>query len=344
MTSTQPWFQTTAPQPPQIKGEDIPTRDPCSAENPALYVASEPLAHAVNVALTLGMPLLLMGPPGTGKTSLARTIAYQLQCPLLPFETRSSSQARDLFYTYDSLSAFKTPGEIDHRDFIEFQALGRAILDAFPRDNKARQNLIKDSEAGHKPHRSVVLIDEIDKAPRDFPNDMLNEIEKFFFRVPELGNLSSPGLTGEAMDPKLRPIVIITSNDERGLPAAFLRRCLFFHIDFPGEYEMKGIVTSRLGNELDLGAGAALPVAISDVIKLFYDVRQSLSAPGSEGPSTAELLDWIQYLLRGGLDVAVPLARQGEMLLASTSIIAKSEDAGKRAHDAFKDYVSGKGS
>ncbi|MVW57084.1 AAA domain-containing protein [Sphingomonas sp. MAH-6] len=299
------------------------------------YRPSDGLRKAVDTALILGKPLLLMGPPGTGKTQLAPELAANLSCAFRKFETKSTSEARDLFYTYDNLSAFKSGTEpFDARQFITFQALGTAILDAFPRDHprvEALLGLADDKKGDGKARlrrRTVVLIDEIDKAPRDFPNDLLNEIDRLYFKVPELGNAISPGGEGDAIDPKYRPIVIITSNDERGLPAAFLRRCLFFYIEFPTEEEMREIVTSALAHRLNLKPGDDLPVAIRDAVALFYKLRGRAS---TEGPSTAELIDWLELLLVRRLDPKQPLARQAGGLIETIEIVlAKTVDAQRR--------------
>src|SRR5262249_10966729 len=177
---------------------------------------------AGKVALMLQEPLLLTGEPGTGKTQLAFSVAWQLglDSPLI-FETKSTSVSRDLFYNFDNLRRFQAaqvPSEsLDPKAYISFKALGLAILYTLPAAELSE--IVSTGASHHEPRRSVVLIDEVDKAPRDFPNDILNELEHLYFRVPEMGNRIVRA------DPALRPIVVITSNSEKGLPDAFLRRC-----------------------------------------------------------------------------------------------------------------------
>jgi MoxR-like ATPase len=217
MAKGYPYFTLGVPGAgPSTPAQEIETVERIA--HPDAYLPDENLAHAVNVALVLGMPLLLTGEPGTGKTQLAHAMGRALGCEVRAFETKSTSQARDLFYTYDSLGAFKRPQETDPRAFIHYQALGAAILDAYPSDAPWMQALlpIGASDYAHRgPRRSIVLIDEIDKAPRDFPNDLLNEIDRLYFRVPELMNAGTPA---EGMPAACRPIVVMTSNEERGLP------------------------------------------------------------------------------------------------------------------------------
>ncbi|MFM9847491.1 MAG: AAA family ATPase, partial [Hyphomicrobiaceae bacterium] len=277
------------------RAEQIPTLDRARLDDPRTYIPSADLVEAVNVALVLGMPLLLTGEPGTGKTQLATALGAAFSCPVHKFETKSTSAARDLFYSFDALSAFKADKSVDPRQFVRYLALGRAILDAFPAEEVT--GLIPPpgtSDYKHAgPRRSVVLIDEVDKAPRDFPNDVLNEIERLYFRVPELQNAASPGADGETRGvPKTyRPIVILTSNSEKGLPDPFLRRCVYFDIPFPDQTQMGEIVAAHLG---ELRSDSPL---LADALDLFYSLRaDSRRTQMRKQPSTAELLNWLQVL------------------------------------------------
>lgn len=280
-----------------IRAEDIPTLS--RLEDPGDYLPHPNLSHAVNVSLMLGMPLLLTGEPGTGKTQLSYTLANDLGCAIHRFDTKSTSTARDLFYTYDAMSAFKQKDDSHHINFIHYEALGRAILDSFQPDNPLIARLLPPpgrSDYVHQgPRRSVVLIDEIDKAPRDFPNDLLNEIERLFFRVPELNNWGSPGADSNttAVPDKYRPIIVMTSNSEKGLPDPFLRRCVYFDIPFPSPDTMRDIVSARMKSS---GVSSRL---IEDAIDLFYRLRHDHPERPvhlKKQPSTAELINWLQVL------------------------------------------------
>jgi MoxR-like ATPase len=182
----------------------------------------------VNVALTLSQPLLVTGAPGTGKTGLAASIAYELDLGKpLKFETKSNSVSRELFYTYDALGRFQakeTGLDASPIHYFTYNALGEAILRANAPE-AVQRFLSKDFKHVGK-QQSIVLIDEVDKAPRDFPNDLLNEIEHMYFRIPELGNVVI------SADPAMWPIVVITSNSEKTLPDPFLRRCIFYQFPF----------------------------------------------------------------------------------------------------------------
>lgn len=323
-----PWFKRGlegASEAP-MRAEDVPTLDRAAGEDARDYVPDPNLTHAVNVALALGMPLLLTGEPGTGKTQLASVVAHDLGIyPPLKFETKSTSQSKDLFYTYDALTAFKMKDTVDPRTFIRYQALGRAILEAFPADDPRIAALLPPEQAGAyrhpgAPRRSVVLIDEIDKAPRDFPNDLLNEIDRLSFRVPELMNAATPGANdGEAgPSPAFRPIVIITSNSEKGLPDPFLRRCIYFDIPFPKPAAMADIVAARIK------AMAKDSPMLKDALDLFYSLRREQGARLHKQPSTAELINWLQVLLHRGVKPDTSLRAQPELVRETASALIKN--------------------
>ena len=188
------------------------------------YVLSPQLATTINVALALDQPLLVTGDPGCGKTALAWAVAAQLGCEVLEFHTKSTSTARDLLYHVDSLRRFhdanaRDPAAKNANNYLSYRALGQAI---------------------RSPRTTVVLIDEIDKAPRDFPNDLLNELDRMAFEVPDV----EPKLTFQA---SAKHFVLITSNIERRLPLPFLRRCVYARIEFPGDEVLAKIVELHCG-------------------------------------------------------------------------------------------------
>jgi MoxR-like ATPase len=325
---TYPYFTKGLPDAPRSRrAEEIPTLNRDRMEDPDGYIPHSDLTHAVNVSLVLGMPLLVTGEPGTGKTQLANVVAHELEARLHKFETKSTSLARELFYTYDAITSFKTRDVTDQRMFIQYQALGRAILDAFPKDHPRVARLVPpegQSTYRHEgPRRSVVLIDEIDKAPRDFPNDLLNEIERLYFRVPELHNAGTPG--AEPNEPgvpaNIRPIVIITSNSEKGLPDPFLRRCVYFDIPFPKKQEMKEIVARRISG---LAPDDRL---LADAIQLFFDFRHDERVTNlRKQPSTAELLNWLQMLLHRGAVPGRDLHSQKELVVQTIAALVKNPE------------------
>jgi MoxR-like ATPase len=264
-------------------------------QDPAGYFVSPELADAVNVAIALGQPLLLTGEPGTGKTQLAHHLAYRLfgegATPII-FNTKTTSTARDLFYGYDAIRHFRdaqlarvadgnSQVASSVEDYITYQGLGLAILLANPRAKVA--HLLPPELRDAPVRQSVVLIDEIDKAPRDLPNDVLDEIERMRFEVKETG------ARFEAPE-EYRPIVILTSNSERLLPDPFLRRCVFHHLEYPEQQELLKIVSLRLG--LDEQRPDPTKQWIAAAIKKFEEIRARLNRK----PATAELLGWLRLL------------------------------------------------
>jgi MoxR-like ATPase len=256
---------------------------------PDNYILNEELVAAVKVALATRQPLLITGEPGTGKTRLAYKIADELAKqdaqflgePLV-FNTKTTSTAQDLFYVYDTLRHFhdanirKVAGEEapDATAYIRLQALGEAIA----RTNVDELN--KQRFVGGSPRSSVVLIDEIDKAPRDFTNDILAEIENYRFEIRELAAERQI-----ARDSNRVILVIMTSNSEKNLPEPFLRRCVFYHIPFPSEAQLMEIVLSQFG--------AQSPIAREELIQHFGRIREHAVR---KRPATAELLAWLQVL------------------------------------------------
>ena len=226
------------------------------------YVTSEALRNAVNVAIALGRPLLIRGEPGTGKTLLAHSIAKDLKKKLIVWNIKSTTKAQEGLYVYDTVqrlndSRFGDKNISDIKQYIKLGKLGLAFS---------------------SPEQVVLLIDEVDKADIEFPNDLLNELDEMSFFIPE---------TGETITAKNRPITIITSNAEKELPDAFLRRCVFHYIEFPNPELMAQIVAVHFP---DLKDGL-----LREAMKSFYALRDIEEF--RKKPSTSELVDWIKVLL-----------------------------------------------
>jgi MoxR-like ATPase len=226
------------------------------------YIATEDLKVAVNAAIVLERPLLVKGEPGTGKTVLAEEIAKAISAPLLTWHIKSTTKAQQGLYEYDAVSRLRDSqlGDARVSDIANYIKRGR-LWDAFT-----------------SPERPVLLIDEVDKADIEFPNDLLLELDRMEFHVYE---------TGETVRAKRRPIVLITSNNEKELPDAFLRRCFFHYIKFPDAETMRDIVEVHFP-----GIKKRL---VEEALRIFFEVRE---VPGlKKKPSTSELLDWLKLLL-----------------------------------------------
>jgi MoxR-like ATPase len=232
------------------------------------YIASEELKHAVNVAVALGRPLLVRGEPGTGKTLLAENLAHALELPLIRWHVKSTTKARDGLYIYDTVARLydsRFGGDVnDIAKYIKLGPLGEALS---------------------APSRVVLLIDEIDKADIEFPNDLLHELDAMRFRIDE---------TGREVVAKERPVVVITSNNEKELPDAFLRRCVFHYIQFPDRELMAEIVKVHHPDITDR--------VLDNALEMFFSLRATPKL--RKKPSTSELIDWILALKKAGIDLA----------------------------------------
>ncbi|MGD1698867.1 AAA family ATPase [Dapis sp. BLCC M229] len=307
--------------------EPLPVSRRSQFMKPENYLADPGLRDACNVALLLGQPLLLTGEPGTGKTLFAYSLAWELGFDEpLKFETKSTSTARDLFYSYDTLRQFQdAQNRIEDRNslnYLTYNALGTAIL--LTKEPSEIKNFVPPGFIHPGKRRSIVLIDEVDKASRDFPNDILNELEYLYFRVPELGNVKIEA------HPKLQPIVVITSNSEKDLPDAFLRRCVYYNISFPQKERLADIVTNRLGL---YSAGSSK--FLLDALDIFFKLRKSGLR---KKPGTAELLGWMIALqeISGGANN--PLVEPQLALRTLSNLIKTAEDQDK-AKEIVKQWV-----
>src|SRR3954464_2107748 len=244
------------------------------------YVATEDLKVAVNAAIVLERPLLVKGEPGTGKTVLAEEIAKSVKAPLLTWHIKSTTKAQQGLYEYDAVSRLRDSQLGDPRvsDIRNYIRRGK-LWDAFAAED-----------------RPVLLIDEVDKADIEFPNDLLLELDRMEFFVYE---------TGETVRANRRPVVVITSNNEKELPDAFLRRCFFHYIRFPDTETMRAII--------DVHFPGIKQRLVGEALRLFYEIRD---VPGmKKKPSTSELLDWLKLLMVEDISPDVLRERDNKKLI-----------------------------
>lgn len=300
--------------PPENPPDEPVSLDPNPREaldHPGGYLPDPGLIRAADAALTLRQPLLLTGDPGVGKSQFAHALSYALGLgeKAMTFHVKSNTEAKNLFYDFDELARFRDQGKEPLVNYLSFNALGKAILLSGGPDAEtaplpqSKLPAFKFSElAGGgfrngKPTTSVILLDELDKAPRDLPNDILNEIDQMSFRIPEIGQ----EVRG---DRNHLPIVVITSNSEKNLPDPFLRRCIYYDIPFPlvgddtqdagapnaGGPTLHDIVTKRISG---LKADHAL---VRDAVSIFAELRKPENALHHR-PTTSELLNWLLLLI-----------------------------------------------
>jgi MoxR-like ATPase len=281
------------------------------------YLPDKALIEAVNVAIALGRPLLLQGDPGCGKTRLAHAVAFALSLPLEECYIKSTTRAQDLLYAYDAVNRLydaqlgeRGPRNVkgddwlcrDPANYVRLGPLGRAIARA---------------QYGR---RSVVLLDEIDKADLDFPNDLLYELDRLAFAVPEAPKMSFAAED----DPKLRPIVIVTHNEEKALPTAFLRRCVYHFVEFPHDED-------ALRSILALHVEVAEPLGRKAV-----EILKRLRSPAldlSKKPGLSELIDWVAYL--AAVEPRVP-PKELDGVPPFLSALLKLENDQRRAREALR--------
>jgi MoxR-like ATPase len=361
--------------PPWVNSKGYQVVDEQAPGHPAGYQADAGLVEAVNTALILAKPLLLTGRPGTGKSELAERIAWELGIgPVLRFEAQSLTEAQELFHRFDlvgqmadaQLAPAQKRDPLPAEHFLTFGPIGKSILYANPGpyadllewDRRsdaatvtcpaaaasiASASAAGDAALGAQARRSVVLIDEIDKAARDVPNDLLNGIERMEFRIRDLRNR----LVAAPDDLRLRPVVVITSNSERDLPEPFLRRCVFYHIPDPTQDKLREILRARVaglaprdsgtaGSSSQQAGGAQLAPFYEALLSFFVAFRDDPAAHTTYTPGTSELLDWSRVLQHLGAKPELDLEGNKALLDRTLSAVVKHGEDLNVLLDAFR--------
>ena len=270
------------------------------------YIASDELRLAVNAAIALEKPLLIKGEPGTGKTQLAEELAKSLNCKLYQWHIKSTTKAQQGLYEYDAVSRLRDSQLGDERvhDISNYIVKGK-LWQAFEEEQ-----------------RPILLIDEIDKADIEFPNDLLQELDKMEFFVYE---------TQQVVKAKQRPIIIITSNNEKELPDAFLRRCFFHYIKFPTKAEMAKIIDVHHPNvKQDL---------LKQTLEVFFDLREVNGI--KKKPSTSELIDWLKLLISDDLAQDVLLNKKSDIIPLFGALLKNEQDVSLLEKLAFMSRRNG---
>ena len=270
------------------------------------YIASSDLTMAVNAAIALEKPLLIKGEPGTGKTQLAEELAKSLNCKLYQWHIKSTTKAQQGLYEYDAVSRLRDSQLGDERvhDISNYIVKGK-LWQAFEEEQ-----------------RPILLIDEIDKADIEFPNDLLQELDKMEFFVYE---------TQQVVKAKQRPIIIITSNNEKELPDAFLRRCFFHYIKFPTKAEMAKIIDVHHPNvKQDL---------LKQTLEVFFDLREVNGI--KKKPSTSELIDWLKLLISDDLAQDVLLNKKSDIIPLFGALLKNEQDVSLLEKLAFMSRRNG---
>ena len=337
-----------------VASPDLPTPK-LKYSHPAGYRPGDDLVAAVKVALLLRKPLLLTGRPGTGKTELGHYLAWKMGYEVFQFDAKSTSIARDLFYVYDAIGHYRAGADADIQDFLSFQALGTAILRCADRSGPSEENLKSESEEARKrrhihdairgrilkdfgstAQQSVVVIDEVDKAPRDFPNDLLNEIDKWYFHIPEWRNVKIQAIREKT------PILVITSNSEKNLPAAFLRRCVYCDIAFPKKEQLQDILSARLD---ELGAAQSAPpvTLLGESAAVMFSSLAEETSGLKQPPGTAEFIDWVRAMVFSGANANTDLRKDPNaagLMKATIHCLVKSMEDTKRVKELLGIPVS----